>query len=347
MPGNPAVMDRHGGVVRAAGEMPQTALLAAKEDLAGLCAAVIVRVLGEGGNLRGFRDREAGVEGNHENASIQHPASSILPPRVTLPRKYGILWRHRITFTGDDLKFAKKWIIRLVMLVVALLVLLWLGRNMIAVAAIPAACKAASLDVRVEKVAISANLCGVGVSGLAVQNPAGFPEGAMLRMPEVYADCEPISLLTKTIQVRELRINVAEIAIVKNKDGTFNVAALMPPSSPGGQKKPARSAGRDVKIHSLDVVIGALRFTDYTKNPPTEKTVHVDLHEHCKDVTSPAAVGAYIVAMAAAKGIASGLPLESLALGGIAAEAGKALDSLGAKDLKGARDAIQGFFKRT
>jgi len=205
--------------------------------------------------------------------------------------------------------------------------------------------------VRVEKVTIAANLCGVGINGLVVQNPAGFPEGAMLRIPEVYAECVLGSLLTKTIQVRELRVNVAELAIVKNKDGSFNVAALMPPPSTGGQKKPAPapSAGRNVKIHTIDVTIGTLRFMDCTKNPPTEKTVNIDLHERCENVTSTA--GAYIVAKAAAKGIAAGLPelaplLAEGALGGIATEAGKVLEGLGTPDVKGAQDAIQGLFKK-
>jgi hypothetical protein len=200
----------------------------------------------------------------------------------------------------------------------------------------------------------------VGINGLVVENPAGFPEGAMLRVPEVYANCVPVSLLTKTIQVRELRVNVAELAIVKNKDGSFNVGVLMPPPSPGGEKKPAppsggekkpapAASGRTVKIHTLDVTIGTLRFMDCTQDPPTEKTVNIDLHERCDNVTTTA--GAYIVTKAAVKGIAAGMTqlgplLAQGALGGIATEAGKVLDGLGAAEVKDAADAIQGLFKK-
>ena len=65
------------------------------------------------------------------------------------------------------------------------------------------------------------------ISGIELNNPAGFPQGRFASIPEIYADFDLSQFLSKRrLYVQELRIHIEEIAVVRNELGKTNIGQL-------------------------------------------------------------------------------------------------------------------------
>ena len=108
-----------------------------------------------------------------------------------------------------------------------------------------------------------------------MQPPGGFGEGILIDVPELYADYELKEMLADKVHLTELRFNMAEVHVVKNKDGKLNLEALVPPS----KEEKKREEERGSKEFLIDVAylsIGRVRYTDMTKTPPKEYDFQVN-----------------------------------------------------------------------
>lgn len=253
------------------------------------------------------------------------------------------------------MRFLKKLISWLFILVLIVCVALWLTRNVLVKVGVPIAAKTfANLDAGVGEANIKWDLGEVTLKNIVLNNPAPFPAEPMLVVPEIYERCDVSTLVRPPLHIMELRLDVKELTIAKSKEGTFNVIALMPPKkedkTPTGPAKPA-GEGAKMKIDLLKVRIGSLTYKDYSANPPVVKTVKLDLEVEQKDITDPAKVAAIIVGKAVAKGGADIPELGALAateaLKGVAGALDGVLSSPGGvtgavEKVKGVLDALSG-----
>ena len=85
----------------------------------------------------------------------------------------------------------------------------------------------------------------------------------MVEIPEIYVDYNPMAFLQhKKVHLREARLNLAQVTVIKNESGETNINALKTaqkapaekPAQPGERKKAAPMP--DIQIDSLAIKIG-------------------------------------------------------------------------------------------
>lgn len=84
---------------------------------------------------------------------------------------------------------------------------------------------------------------------LAVANPRGFPGGDAFRIRELYIEYDRAGTTAAETRLRELRLNIAQVALHRRADGVSNFDELLrslpaerpapPPRSPGSRPAPA------------------------------------------------------------------------------------------------------------
>lgn len=133
----------------------------------------------------------------------------------------------------------------------------------------------------------------IAIRNLRVKNPAGFKGSTMLNAPLLAIDCVPGSLLSGKPHFEEIRIDLSELVVVRNKEGKLNVNVVKPkqaggPSAKPGQQKPAPQ----VRIDRLYLSIGKVVFEDYSAGgKPSVQTFEVGIKDReFRNIESPAAV---------------------------------------------------------
>lgn len=127
----------------------------------------------------------------------------------------------------------------------------------------------------------------VGIFGLAIKNPSGFKEPMLAFVPEIFVRYDLMSFFKKKVHIREIRLNLDQITIEKNRAGAVNVmqitarkgmekrsAGRKPPTPP--EKKNLVTAKKkesmDVQIDQLILNLGRARYADYSMGEPPRVT---------------------------------------------------------------------------
>ena len=126
---------------------------------------------------------------------------------------------------GDKMKGARKVLI--IALVIALGVLLF--RNIIAKIAIENGVQfATGLKLRMDSFNIGIFRSKINIAGLRLYNPKGFEDKVMLDIPNIYIDYNLPAILKGKVYLQEVRFNLKEFTVVKNKEGRVNLNYLKP-----------------------------------------------------------------------------------------------------------------------
>ena len=121
-----------------------------------------------------------------------------------------------------------KWMLRLILLVIALLVLLILFKDSILRAATERRIRAKTgMDVKIGKFSSSLLSPVVNIEHLKLYNTAEFGGGPFLEVAEIHAELDPFALLRRKLRVTLMRFNLAELDVVKNEAGQTNVMKLL------------------------------------------------------------------------------------------------------------------------
>ena len=187
-------------------------------------------------------------------------------------------------------------------LVLAVLLLL---RNLVAKAAINQGVKAVTgVNVDVGTIDIGLLSSHVGVKGLRVLNPKGFPEPVMVSVPELFVDYDLGAFFKNQVHLEAVRIHLAELVVIKNAQGQVNVNSLKPVQSANAGPPPSeQQSGKAPKlvIDEVGLKVGRVVYKDYAQTPPMEKTFDVNLDEHYQHITNPVLLGGLIVSKALAR----------------------------------------------
>jgi uncharacterized protein involved in outer membrane biogenesis len=139
----------------------------------------------------------------------------------------------------------------------------------------------------------------VDIKGFRLYNPKGFEDKIMVDMPEIYVDYDLPAVLKGRIHMYDMRLDLKECVVVKNKDGKLNLDSLKAVQDLAMEKKPgqvSKDAAPDFQIDLLELKIGKVVYKDYSKGGmPHVLQFNINLNEKFKNITDPDALVSLIV----------------------------------------------------
>lgn len=141
----------------------------------------------------------------------------------------------------------------------------------------------------------------VGIKDLRLFNPKGYEDKIMLDMPEIYVHYDLPAIFKGKIHLKEMRINMKEFAVVKNRNGGLNLDSLkaVRARKEGGastSEEKEISKAPEIQIDSLKLKIGKVMYKDYSRGgSPLVKEFNVNLDEQYENITDPHALVSLIV----------------------------------------------------
>jgi len=171
------------------------------------------------------------------------------------------------------MKFIFKWLLRLVLLAIVLVVVFFLSLDTILRLVAEHRIRAQTgMEVEIGKFHLGLLEPVVTITDLKVHNPPAFGGTPFLSIPEIHVEYDRAALAKSQIHITLMRFNLGELDIVKNEAGQTNLFALgmaVPPKNApgnvghGGLNQFKQQTGLNfVGIDALNVSVGTARFID-------------------------------------------------------------------------------------
>jgi uncharacterized protein involved in outer membrane biogenesis len=159
-----------------------------------------------------------------------------------------------------------KWLFRLALYAVLLIAAILLLRNIIAEALLERRLHTETgMEVSIGRVHIGITEPTLTLYDLRMYNPDEFGRSSCLDVPELHLEYNLSALLDKRIQLKLVRLDLAELNIVQNENGRFNLELLQ--LRRDGSSTTARSRPFEVQeIATLNLALGRFKYTNL-KNP--------------------------------------------------------------------------------
>ena len=180
--------------------------------------------------------------------------------------------------------------------IVVLIVVLIVGRNIIIKSAVTTGVKAVTgLNLKIDKMNIGFAKTLLGIEGMVLENPSEFPDKVMMDLPEIYVDYDLGAMLKKKVHLSEVRLELKEFIVVRNKEGKLNMDSLTAIQSgkttetPKKEEKEAKPAEKiDLQIDLLKIKIGKVIEKDYSAGgEPKIKEHNINIDETFENITDP------------------------------------------------------------
>lgn len=145
--------------------------------------------------------------------------------------------------------------------------------------------------VKIDKLSVNPFTANVQISGLVLNNPEGWPEAGFVDLRQFKADAELLSLLSNRFVADEVIVDVAQVTLVKNKDGVLNSEAfkdgLVGKGEAAGKEEP-KAAGKkqEFLIRHLVLKFDKLVFADYSGRKPAVKNYDLNITRDLTNVDS-------------------------------------------------------------
>lgn len=190
------------------------------------------------------------------------------------------------------MKILKTLFILLIILIVVVLV----GKNVIARVAIEKGVqKVTGLNLKLDNIDVGLTKTLIDVDNLQLDNPKGFDDKVMFVMPDLFVDYELQDILKGNMHLKEVRLDLSEFYIIRDRDGKLNLDYLKEiggkdaakADKPQSEQKPSEPA-KEVKIQ-LDLFalkIGKVVYKDYSKggSSPEVKEFKINLQEEFRNI---------------------------------------------------------------
>ncbi len=183
------------------------------------------------------------------------------------------------------MKWLFKWIFRVVFLVIALIVALVLSKDAILKSLVQRQIRAQTgMDVKIGKFSAGILSPVVDIENFKLYNPPDFGGTLFLDIPTLHVEYDRFALAGRKLHITLLRLNVAELNVVKNDTGQTNVTNFR-------WKSPKQGSGQRDKIQFpvidvLNLSVGKARFIDL-KNSNHNREYRPNLQNQIfKDVKS-------------------------------------------------------------
>ena len=152
-----------------------------------------------------------------------------------------------------------KWIFRLALLAVVLIVALVLAKDAILKATVERQIRAQTgMDVKIGKFSVGLLSPVVTIENFKLYNTAEFGGAPFLDIRELHLEYDRAALAGRKLHVTLLRVELAELNVVKNDTGRTNLVILQAKPQPAARVDEIQFAGIDV----LNLSVGKVRFLD-------------------------------------------------------------------------------------
>ncbi len=146
----------------------------------------------------------------------------------------------------------------------------------------------------------------IGINGMQIYNPKGYEDRLMVDMPEIYVDYDLSAILKNDIHLKEVRIDLREMIIVKNRDGELNIDSLKIVKSAEQdqvaveKEKPKEEKKKtNFRVDHLKLKIGRVVYKDYSSGPkPSIKEYDLNIDDSYDNITDPQALARLILVRA-------------------------------------------------
>jgi uncharacterized protein involved in outer membrane biogenesis len=179
------------------------------------------------------------------------------------------------------MKWLFKWVFRVVLLVIVLIVALVLSKDAVLKALVERQIRSQTgMDVKIGKFSAGILSPVVEIEKFKLYNPPEFGGTPFLDIPELHIEYDRLALAGRKLHITLLRLNVAELNVVKNDAGHTNVTNLR--WKDAGKRDETPFPVIDV----LNLSVGKARFMDL-KNPKHNREYRPRLQNQIfKDVKS-------------------------------------------------------------
>jgi hypothetical protein len=182
------------------------------------------------------------------------------------------------------IKWIFKWLLRLFILAVILIVVFFLSLNSILRVVIEHNIRAQTgMDAEIGRFKIGVLEPTIEIQNLKIYNPPSFGGTPFLNIPEIHVEYDRAALAKHEIHVTLMRFNLGELDIVKNEAGLTNLFSLgggVPVKNPGGGQPKIdfkKQTGYDFKsVDVLTVWIGTAKYIDL-KDQRNNRTQKIDI----------------------------------------------------------------------
>jgi uncharacterized protein involved in outer membrane biogenesis len=191
------------------------------------------------------------------------------------------------------MKWLFKWTFRLIFLAIALVVAIVLSKNSILKTLVERQIRAQTgMDVKIGKFSAGMLSPVVDIQNLKLYNAPEFGGTLFLDIPALHVEYSRIALADRTLHLTLLRLNIAELNIVKNEAGRTNVTNLRWESLSHGAERLDEVPFPVIDV--LNLSVGKVRFIDL-KDPKQNREFHPDLQDQVfKNVKSAADLNAIL-----------------------------------------------------
>jgi uncharacterized protein involved in outer membrane biogenesis len=179
-----------------------------------------------------------------------------------------------------------KWTLRLALLALVLIVIFLLSLNSILRVVIEHNMSAQTgMDVEIGRFKMGWTKPTVEIQDLKIYNPSNFGGTPFLDIPEIHIEYDRTALLKKDFHLTLLRINLAELDIVKSADGKLNIYEFGKTPAKSSQKKSTavapdfkKQTGYDFKgIDALNVTFDKAKYIDLqNRHNDREQTIGIE-----------------------------------------------------------------------
>jgi uncharacterized protein involved in outer membrane biogenesis len=188
-----------------------------------------------------------------------------------------------------------KWLLRLVLVVVVLVVLVLVFKDSVFRVVAENRIRAQTgMDVKIGKFSSGIFSPVVTIENLKLYNTAEFGGTLFLDIPELHIELDSIALAQRKLRITLVRLNLAELDVVKNEAGQTNIFRIKNKVQGGGSKKNGlQEALGNFQFDGIDVLnlsLGKAKFIDL-KDAKNNREIRVDLQNQIfKNVKSDADV---------------------------------------------------------
>lgn len=182
------------------------------------------------------------------------------------------------------MKFLFRWLRRLILLAIVLVVALLLSKDWILKTVAEHQIRAETgMEARIGRFQVGLLSPVVNLEDFKLYNSAEFGGSPLLNLRELHVEYDATALRARELHLKLLRLNLAEVNIVKDLAGRTNVAFLpgnlklpQPGAKPGGVLKLGDFTFTG--IDTLNLTLGKLKYTDL-KDPANDKEINLGVRE--------------------------------------------------------------------
>jgi hypothetical protein len=194
----------------------------------------------------------------------------------------------------------KRKVIMIPAIVFAILIALFIGKNMIIKTSVTTGVKAMTgLKLSIGSMNVGVFKSLMGINELKLHNPQGFEDDLMIDLPEIYVDYNLGAFMGGKAHLEEVRLNLKEFIVVKNANGQLNLDSLRVVQSAEDEKGKEEGTEKgddekektkmpDIQIDLLELKIDRVIYKDYSKGTsPKVKEFNVNIDERYENITDP------------------------------------------------------------